>query len=210
MKKKYPRTSHLPFSEGATDDDKTLSSTDHFNGREVVVTEKLDGENTTLYADGTCHARSLDSKAHPARTWVRAFAATVGRDIPQGWRVCGENLYARHSIGYDALPTFFMVFGIYDDKDRCLSWDETVEWCSLLGLNTVPVRYRGVWDEKAVKACHTGTSSFGGVQEGYVVRVAESFGYDDFDVSAAKFVRQNHVTTGNHWMHATVVPNKVV
>lgn len=209
MKIKYPRTHHLPWSLGATDDDKTLSSTDHFTGREVVVTEKMDGENTTIYAGGACHARSLDSKAHPARTWVRALAATVGREIPAGWRVCGENLYARHSIGYDGLPTYFMVFGIYDGDNRCLSWDETLEWCSLLGLTPVPVRYRGVWDEKAIKACHTGTSACGGIQEGYVVRVADAFGYDDFNTSVAKFVRKNHVTTDTHWMHAAVVPNKV-
>ena len=44
MKCKYPRTSHLPWSLGSTDDDKMLQSVDHFIGQEVVVTVKLDGE----------------------------------------------------------------------------------------------------------------------------------------------------------------------
>ena len=49
---KYPRTPHLPWSPGASDDDVRVADTAMSEGREVVVTEKLDGENTTLYADG--------------------------------------------------------------------------------------------------------------------------------------------------------------
>jgi len=44
MRYKYPRTSHLPWSLGSTNDDKILQSIDHFIDREVVVTVKLDGE----------------------------------------------------------------------------------------------------------------------------------------------------------------------
>jgi hypothetical protein len=42
---KYPRTLHLPWSPGLTNDDRQLKSTEHFEGREVVVTVKMDGEN---------------------------------------------------------------------------------------------------------------------------------------------------------------------
>ena len=52
---KYPRTPHLPFSPGRSDDDIGLGKVE-FTG-EVVVTEKLDGENTTLYHD-YLHART--------------------------------------------------------------------------------------------------------------------------------------------------------
>lgn len=48
MRIKYPRTLHLPWSPGRGDDDKVLS--------EGQVEEKLDGENTPIYQDGTCHA----------------------------------------------------------------------------------------------------------------------------------------------------------
>lgn len=43
---KYPRTYHLPFSESRTKDDRTLSDCSIFEGREVVVTEKMDGATT--------------------------------------------------------------------------------------------------------------------------------------------------------------------
>lgn len=58
---KYPRTPHLPFSKGMTSDDKVLDNTNNFKDKQVVVTEKMDGENTTIYKD-FYHARSLDSK----------------------------------------------------------------------------------------------------------------------------------------------------
>ena len=51
---KYPRTYHLPYSQSKTDD-KTLSNDDQFKGMEVVVTIKMDGENTTIYPDGYIH-----------------------------------------------------------------------------------------------------------------------------------------------------------
>ena len=54
---KYPRTFHLPWSPGATSDDKMLDGIDHFFGCECVITEKLDGENTTIYYNGYFHAR---------------------------------------------------------------------------------------------------------------------------------------------------------
>ena len=41
---KYPRSFHLPWSRGYTDDDKVARNVNHFIGKEVVVTEKLDGE----------------------------------------------------------------------------------------------------------------------------------------------------------------------
>lgn len=41
---KYPRTPHLPWSEGMTSDDKMLKTTNIFVGNRVIVTEKLDGD----------------------------------------------------------------------------------------------------------------------------------------------------------------------
>jgi len=205
---KYNRTFHLPWSLGRADDDKVLKSVEHFVGRRVVVTEKLDGENTTIYSDGTCHARSLDSASHESQAWVRALAAQVGHLIPKGWRVCGENVFAFHSIPYDKLTSYFYVFGIYDENNVCLSWRETIEWAALLGLEVAPVIYESDWCEHVVKRCFYGESAFGDEQEGYVVRVVDSYHYDDFGTSVAKFVREQHVQpNAKHWRNRPVVPN---
>lgn len=165
MRTHYPRTRHLPWSPGATADDLRVTDLSGLRGREVVVTEKLDGENTTLYADGL-HARSLDSAHHPSRAWVKALQARIGHAIPEGWRVCGENVFARHSIAYDALESFFYGFSVWDGEGRCLDWDRTVVFLRGLGVPVPRVLWRGVFDERALRALRLDPVR----QEGYVVR----------------------------------------
>ncbi|MDO7907784.1 RNA ligase family protein [Paenibacillus sp. JX-17] len=203
---KYPKTMHLPWSRSYTNDDKILQSAGCFTGKDVVVTEKMDGENTTMYRD-FIHARSLDSKDHPSRHPVKTIHGSIRYLIPEGYRLCGENVYAKHSIEYSDLPGYFMLFSVWNEQNVCLSWDETEEWAQRLGLVTVPVLYRGPWDEKALKACYTEKSTAGGVQEGYVVRNTAAFPYSEFRQNLAKFVRQNHVQTDEHWLSRPIEPN---
>lgn len=201
MRTHYPRTPHLPWSPGASSDDVRMTDLAALAGTEVVVTEKLDGENTTLYADGL-HARSLDSAHHPSRTWVKALQARIGPRVPQGWRICGENMFARHSLAYDALKSHFYGFSVWDG-DRCLGWDETVGFLRSLGIPVPPVLWRGEFDAKALRALKVDT----GRQEGYVVRPAAAFPAAEFGRVVGKWVRPGHVVTGTHWMHAEVVEN---
>ncbi|MCX5341532.1 RNA ligase family protein [Streptomyces atratus] len=206
MRTHYPRTAHLPWSPGATSDDVRIADLSGLTGREVVVTEKLDGENTTLYADGL-HARSLDSAHHPSRGWVKALQGRIGARIPEGWRVCGENMFARHSIPYDGLESFFYGFSVWDGE-HCLGWDRTVVFLRELGIPVPPVLWRGVFDARAEKALRAlGPDT--GRQEGYVARPADGFDAPDFGRRVAKWVRPGHVQTDTHWMHASVVENRL-
>ncbi|MFI9105429.1 RNA ligase family protein [Streptomyces fildesensis] len=202
MRVHYPRTPHLPWSPGAASDDVRAGDLSGLRGREVVVTEKLDGENTTLYADGL-HARSLDSAHHPSRAWVKGLQGRIGREIPQGWRVCGENLFARHSIAYEDLESWFYGFSVWDGGSRCLDWDRTVRFLRRLGVPAPPVLWRGVFDERTLRRLRLDTVR----QEGYVVRTVEGFGQLEFGQQVAKWVRGGHVQTDTHWMHAAVVEN---
>ena len=209
---KYPRTPHLPWSPGATGDDVYLSDTSCFFRKKVVVTEKLDGENTAIYHD-RIHARSLDSRYHPSRGYVNQLQARLSRDLPPNLRLAGENCFAVHSIKYNALPNWFLLFGVYEeigDQIWCASWDDTETWAALLDLCTVPVLYRGIWDEEAVKRCMTGVSRFGGEQEGYVVRTVDRFGVGAFGMRMAKYVRKGHIQTDRHWMQKPVEANGLV
>jgi len=203
-KYKYNRTFHLPWSLGATNDDKIMKDISGFYGEEIVITEKMDGENTSISRD-YIHARSLDSADHPSRHWAKGLWGQIRYDIPEGWRICGENLYAKHSLGYDNLPSYFMAFNIWNDENVCLSFDETIQWCQLLGVEHVPVLWRGIFDEKFIRNFELDYSK----QEGYVVRVTKSFGYDDFGRFVGKNVREGHVQTNEHWMFQKIVPNKL-
>ena len=203
---KYPRTPHLPWSLGTTSDDRLLKTADHFVGKEVVVTEKIDGENTSMYRDHI-HARSMDSLMHPSRAWVRQLHGQIQHEIPENWRICGENMYAKHSIHYANLESYFYLFGVCNAENICLSWDETKEWAALLNLVTVPELWRGIWDEEKVRACYTGKSVFDVPGEGYVVRVTDSFPYTSYWDFAAKYVRRDHIQTSSHWMTEAIVRN---
>ena len=207
---KYPRTFHLPWSPGKTSDDRTMDNpTGMFAGSEVVVTEKMDGECTTMYRD-YLHARGIDYAPHRSRDYVKALHGRIAADIPDGWRLCGENLYGVHSIAYHELPAYLLVFSIWNDRNECLPWDETVLWGTLLGLQVVPVLYRGPWNETAVRSLDgAAKSQLGGDREGYVVRRADSFHYRAFRKSVAKYVRKDHVQTDEHWKTQAVVPNKL-
>ncbi len=201
---KYPRTPHLPWSPGASADDIALADTSRFDGHEIVVTEKMDGENTTIYRDHV-HARSVDSVHHPSRSWVKSLQGRIGPSIPDGFRLCGENLYAEHSIRYEKLPSYFLLFSVWDADNRALSWDETVEWALLLEVAIVPVLYRGAWDERSIRALTSRLDP--AKQEGVVVRRASGFAFEELGTCLAKWVRPNHVTTDEHWLSRPVRPN---
>jgi hypothetical protein len=203
---KYPRTYHLPWSPGFTNDDKVLTDLSCFVGKRVVITKKMDGENTTGYSDGYIHARSLDSRGGVDRDWVKQMWAGVAHNLPENWRICGENLWARHSIAYTDLPSYFMAFSIWDESNTCLGWDDSVQYFEMLGIDHVPVIYDGVWDEDMTRNLHKELSPN---DEGYVVRLADSFYYDQFGISVAKYVRKDHVQTDKHWRAQELIPNEL-
>lgn len=204
---KYPKTLHLPWSPSLQNDDRMMPWTDveeNFSGNIVVVSEKLDGENTSLYS-AHIHARSVYSGDHPSRSWVKALHGKIKRDIPEDWRICGENVFAHHSIFYEDLETYFYVFGIYDHNNICLSWKETLDWCKLLDLIHVPVIFEGIFELPKMMDLHNILDLE--KDEGFVVRNSNSFHYDDFQNNVAKYVRKRHVQTDQHWMSKPVVKN---
>lgn len=191
---KYPRTPHLSWSPGFTDDD-IIDNGNKFLNKIVVVTEKMDGENATLYQD-YYHARSIDSKHHESRTWIKSFQSIISKDIPKDWRFCGEYLFAKHSIKYKNLDSYFYLFSIWNEKNECLSWEETLEIAEILDISIPKILYLGEYNEKKIKEIKLDLNK----QEGYVVRNINSFKYEDFQNNVSKYVRYNHVQTNKHWM----------
>lgn len=203
--KKYGRTYHLPISPGATSDDKIMPSFDGLMEHDVVVTEKMDGENTTIHSAGN-HARSPDSRYHPSRDWLKAFAAGISPALSAEERIVGENLYARHSVTYESLPSFFLGFAwIVDDVVQ--SWDETMSRFEDLGITAVPTLYRGPYRSNLFEEMALNLDL--DKHEGFVVRVATSFAEEDMPTRMGKFVREGHVKSETHWMNTELIPNKM-
>lgn len=203
---KYPKTAHLPFSPGLQNDDRVIETLNGFVGHEIVATEKMDGENATLAKD-YYHARSLDSRHHQSRNWIKSFHGEISYQIPHGWRICGENMYAEHTIPYDQLESYFYGFSIWDEYNFALSWDETLRWFAKLNITPAPVLYRGAFNIDVLKKLAVSLDVE--KQEGFVIRVVDEFDFKDFETKTAKWVRKGHVQTAAHWMHQEVIPNKL-
>ncbi len=207
---KYPRTYHLPWSPGTTSDDKKLSGDwfDNYKGKEIVITEKLDGENLSM-SHYDCFARS-----HGAPTRSPWSINIWGKDgifqhvydkIGENEWVFGENLYGEHSIHYDKLLSYYFVFAVMDtEKYVWYSWDDVVFMSKILHLSTVPELWRGVVDtEEQLKSLVdkfvNEPSVYGDTREGVVIRNANEFPVDEFSKNVCKWVRPNHVQTDEHW-----------
>lgn len=199
----------MPWSLGINDDDKALNDASQFYGKRVIMSIKKDGENTSAYSDGHVHARSIDSRGGEDRAWVKQFLANnVCFNLPDGWRICGENMWAKHSIHYENLPSYFLGFSLWNEHNICISWDETLEYFSLLGITHVEVLYDGIWHEDTVRTIEKTIDP--NKEEGYVIRIADAFQYSQFKNSIAKYVRRDHVKTTKHWRTRRVsVPNEL-
>jgi len=201
---KYPRTYHLKWSQNITSDDKILKNSTVFNGIKVVVSEKMDGENTTL-SNEYCHARSVDSRFHFSQSWIRSFHGKIAYKIPKNIRICGENLYAKHSIFYNNLQSYFLGFSVWE-KDYCLDWDTSVEIFNSLNIKYVPILYIGIYNENLIKSLYKDNDNI----EGYVVRIVSGFKHDfnkNFFHYIAKFVRKKHCQTNSNWKYQKIIKN---
>ena len=121
------------------------------------MTEKMGGEKTTLYREGR-HAWSVDSRHHVSRGRVKHLHGGPAPEIPKGWRICGENVYARHFVSYESLESYCSVFSIWNEANEALSWEETDEWAAMLGLSLLPAFYEGAWDAKETQAVRVDTT----------------------------------------------------
>lgn len=206
---KYPRTPHLPWSR-PTSDDKKLVDDSQFHGKQVVVTLKMDGENTTMYKD-KYHARSLDSNNHYTRNWVKGEWGRIAHQL-EGLRICGENLWAEHTIKYHDLESYFYVFSIWytDNQNFCCNWQTTKELAEVLELTMVPVIYEGIYDPELIDRLFCNEYD---MNEGYVIRTVEGFKYEDFGKHVAKYVKPKFQQAVNsstkHWLYDKIESNKL-
>lgn len=165
--------------------------------------------NCSMYND-FIHARSINSGSHPTRNWVKGLWSRISYMIDENMRICGENLYAVHSIKYENLESYFMLFSIWIDN-KCLSWEETIEYAQILNLNIVPVIYKGIYDKNKIISSF---EKYKNTNEGYVIRLADEFNYGDFRKSVAKFVRPEFRQVVNnshgHWISKKIEVNNLV
>jgi RNA ligase len=200
---KYNRTYHLNWSPGTTSDDRIAPSVESLIGIDIVITEKLDGENTGMTKDGVYARSHAAFTTSPWSREVRQIHERIKRDLSEGVFLFGENMEGIHSIEYTNLTSYFYIFGVRDNN-IWVPWDAVEEYSYLLDLPTAPVLFKGkVESEKELKDLTerlvSQPSALGGKCEGIVVRNANMFHNDDFAENVLKWVRKGHVQTDSHW-----------
>ncbi len=141
ISRKYGRTYHFPFSPGTTSDDRICHGYWELikKLKKIVLTEKLDGENSCLNYINVFARSHASPTRHPWADHLKQKWALIQPDLEANEiEIFGENLYACHSIGYTELENHFFVFGVRQ-RDTWLSWKEVEDWCYLLDFKTVPV-----------------------------------------------------------------------
>lgn len=208
---KHPRTPHHPLSLGKGSDDKTNLTVDtDFYGREVVVLEKMDGENTNIYRH-YWHARSLDSPTTSWRTLVARRQSAIGGFLEPNECIHCENVWAEHSIRYEALQSDLYAFRIRFGG-HMTTWDRTVERINELNemvldweipnytIAIPKVLYRGPYHPGLAEQIEFNPN----VCEGWVMSNVDSFPLDLYERNVVKFVREGHVQTDEHWAHKEI------
>jgi len=143
----------------------------------VKIFEKVDGANCGIVKSN--NQVSLQKKgdliddSHPQFSFFQNQWFWDNKDkiykLPDEIVVYGELLRCVHTIYYDRLPDWFLVFDIFDLKqNRYLDWDEVINICKKVGLSTVPLISMGKIkkDDLVIPV----KSRFGDMAEGIVVK----------------------------------------
>lgn len=151
---RFPTTPHLAWlaKDGMPRDDKVLSPAEVqvLLSGDVVVEEKLDGANVgfSLGPDGYLRAQNRGQYLEEPYTgqftrltaWLGQHSEGLLTVLQPNLILFGEWCAARHSLNYDRLPDWFLLFDVYD---RC----SERFWCTSrrnalaaeAGLSTVPL-----------------------------------------------------------------------
>jgi ATP-dependent RNA circularization protein (DNA/RNA ligase family) len=219
---RFPHTPHIAWlGSGTPRDDKVLSSyeADLFLLGDVVVEEKLDGANMgiSFSAEGDIRIQNrgeylqlpMRGQFDKLQSWLKPRADALFDALGEESILFGEWCAAKHSIRYESLPNWYLVFDVYDRKsNRFWSSVRRNVLAIQLDLPFVPEIYRGKTTLAALKELvHSKMSSFrGGLMEGVVIRRESS----EWVKSRAKLVRTDFVQAiGEHWSHRHIEWNQV-
>lgn len=201
---KYPRTYHWPWSQQVHDDDSYHQDPSFFVGKEVSISEKLDGGNTALNS-GNVYARSTGQIA--TQGWfahVKKYHAWKTKALNPDITVYGEDLAALHSISYELpMDETYKVFAVREG-DEFLPLASVLEIAARLNLDVVPNVYHGTFNsvKEITEFFETEISKpslYGTQREGFVMMTTSGFAADEFSTNVCKYVRKNHVQTDEHW-----------
>jgi ATP-dependent RNA circularization protein (DNA/RNA ligase family) len=219
---RFPHTPHLDWlGPDSPRGDKILSQNEvrELLSGEVIVEEKIDGANLGIShgEDGEILLQNRGSYLlAPYRgqfsrltSWLGERAEGLSNILSPETILFGEWCAAKHSLFYDRLPDWFLLFDVYCAKEeRFLSTAQRNSMAQSGGLSTVPEIARGRFTlGQLTDLLLNGQSRLrDGTMEGLVIR-SES---ETLSVSRAKLVRPDFSQAiQNHWSSRPLFWNRL-
>lgn len=219
---RFPHTPHLAWlGEGSPRDDKVLSPHEAaaLLAGEVVVEEKLDGANVglSLAPDGGLRAQNRGQylvEPHAGQfarlpAWLAQHGEGLRSVLTPNLILFGEWCAARHSLSYEMLPDWLLLFDVYDrSADRFWNSTRRNALARSAGLVTVPQVQYGKTTVPTLKKLVGDTASRyrAGALEGVVIR-RECV---DWCEARAKLVRPDFTQAiETHWRKRAIEWNRV-
>lgn len=218
---KFPSTPHLAWlSNKVVRDDKVLTpaEAETFLSGPVVLEEKVDGANLGLSFDSVSQLRfqnrgnwlagKLTGQWERLRGWAADHEAVLRDNLPRDHVLFGEWCYIKHSIRYDHLPDWFLVFDVYDCKEqKCWSVRRRDSLAATAHLATVPRISKGLCSMDDLAKILDGRSDlYDGPREGIYLRRED----DNWLLDRAKLVQAGFTQTiKEHWTRQGFVANKL-
>lgn len=205
---RFPSTPYLLRPDGVeVRDDKVLTSTERaaFLTNVLHVEEKVDGENLGISFDGEelqfqargSYVRPGGRHFHGLETWVRPRARRLEAALGTDLVLFGEWCAVTHSVYYDRLPDWFLIFDVFD-RSAGGFWEVSLrdELADYLGLRVVPFLDAGIFSElelgRRIQESRVGS----GPMEGLVARSQDP----SSATARAKIVRPDFVQQiDGHW-----------
>lgn len=218
---RFPQTPHITWlSEGMPRDDKLLSPADleEFLSHELIVEEKIDGANLgfSISPEGKLQAQNRGSfidlddpygQWKPIRWWLSTVRYALKDALGPNLMLFGEWCYARHTVNYTRLPSYFVAFDVYD-REAGAFWSVARRnaFAAELGIMVVPERARGQFDLDGLIALLGESVLTEGPAEGIYVRQEDG----DWLKQRAKLVRAEFVQAiEEHWSKRGIEENQL-
>lgn len=219
---RFPHTPHIVWlGEGTPRDDKVLSLEEiaALLAGTVVIEEKLDGANLglSLGPDGQLRAQNrgqyliepFTGQFSRLTAWLAQHRFALTDILDDTLILFGEWCAARHSLGYEALPDWFLLFDVYDRaKGRFWSSTRRNTLADSLGLAVVPQLLCGAASLAELKMLLGNSKSpfRYGPPEGVVIRRESA----DWCEARAKLVRAEFTQNiYEHWRNRPIEWNRV-
>lgn len=219
---RFPHTPHLAWlGLGTPRDDKVLPALEanELLGSDVVVEEKLDGANLGISLDPsrTLRIQNRGQYLHEPYSgqfrrlgaWIAQHEGRLLDALTPEHIAFGEWCAARHSVAYERLPDWFVLFDIFDRSEaRFFSTTRRNAFAARMELVTVPEVFRGRTSLSALEMRLASECSryAAGPIEGFVIRRESG----DWLTSRAKLVNPEFVQSiDQHWRRRRIEWNRL-